>query len=899
MNHELNGEGGENGHVAAKTTSIAKVVNIVDPMFNSSTIGTAIQVLESLSEVGKELPFIAPAFILLKIIIDVEKRAQDADAKCNDLVERVTFMLSHLPALKDVKILAATREFIVKRVEEVLKDATALILTYRKQSRVARRLNMSNRDRFSACADGINGCCRDLLMSLQIHQTVQMEILTRGVPADAGDIAGGAYIADHGGDDAVLHNEELVSEFARQQHLAMDDSVMEQLNASIADSVKENHERLEGILRENVNSAIIHGLKDIAMGLYASENEQKFHCVQCNQNFTKSTNGSTACSFHRGEYNTWSQKHPCCSNAHPCQFGIHRENHHCDYPYELFFSYAAALTKEEWTNVEDRNLQTDNVQKAFVGQLLRSTSTGGRIGENTLLIIVGTVHYEHPYYLNTFTAKELEDTSKSVELTHSTLIFRTSKDEADYALAEWSLDASGKISGIQIKAKASTSTEPWVRVCPIDITTCQKSGDILTISEGGMWSYTPSTEYDLPQTVTFGPAVRDTPSRPVRTNFKSRTTPSFRVILKSASDPPLTHNRMMFSANEFFRGKVSVFNNNLAGSLNPVTIASVSAFYRMVGDAEYAAVKALNGIDVLPVTIEPRQPWLLDFEVVVPRSEEEAKNDWLMARHRPLRIKLVVEDIEGEQCSLVIEYVHKPFLFQTRSETDSAFFFFDDPQSLDRTCVHVRPSEDPLHVIVIGGSYISIRHLETLVYQALQSEQTEHEMTQFAQRSSFGEWEWTVMALVDLSCRRVYAFKIIMQEGPKFPVKRLGCIGYVPCPRYGRVVEERRPISYATELAKLPPLEPYNLPEYPQDDTLDDVDIPAQPNLTAPVSSNDGAVISADLVNRLTSIDTNLTRIAAVLEQDLANRSTFYANLARIATAMENMNAVKLGSPSF
>lgn len=898
MLNNLNGEGGEVGPVPTKTTSIAKIVNIVDPMFNSSTIGTAIQVLETLSEVGKTIPFVAPAFILLKIIVDVEKRAQDVDAKCNDLVERISFMLSHLPALKGIEILPATRQ-VIGRMNEALKDATALILAYRKQSRVVRRLSMSNRDRFSVCAEGINGSCRDLLMSLQIYQSVQIEILTRNVPVDAGDAAGEAYIEAHGGDEAVLHDQELVGQFARQQQLDMDDSVMEQLNASIADSVKQSHARLENILRENVNSAIVDGLKDIALGINAREAEQKLHCVQCNNIFTASINGPKACSFHRGENNTWSGKYPCCNSARPCRLGAHRDTHHCSYPYEAFFSYAADIvnspeTYEDWAKVEDRNLQNHSVQTASVGRFLRGRSAGGQVEESTLLIVVGTVHYKHRYYLNTFTAGKLGDTSKSVQVTQTTLIFRTTEDEHEYALAEWILDASGKISGIRLKAKASTSTDPYVRECPIDISTCQKLGDTTTISEGGMWSYTPASEYVLPQTMTFGPVVRDTPCRPVRTDFKSRTsTPSFRVILKPASDPPLTHNRRMFGTNEFFTGKVSVFNNNLAGSLNPVTIASVSAFYRMVGEAEYIPVKALNGIDPLPVTIEPRQTWMINFEAAVPRSEEEARNDWFIARHRPIRIKLVVEDMEGEQSSLVMEYVHKPFAFQTRREIDTAFFFFDDPQSLQRAYVHVCPPEDPDFAINIHGNHVSIRSLEALVYQALQSGQTEHEMTGIQQMSSFGEWEWKVMALVDIGCRRVYAFKIVMQEGPKVAVKRLGCLGYFPCPTYGKVVQETRPISHATELVKLPLLEPYVLPEYPQDDEVDDVDITVLPQSTAATSSSDGATISADVANRLASIDANLARIAVALEKDLTDRSALYTNLGRIAIALENMGAHK------
>jgi hypothetical protein len=206
------------------------------------------------------------------------------------------------------------------------------------------------------------------LISLQIHQTSKLDILTRAIPVDAEDIAADTFVADHGSLDAVVYDRELVKEFAQQQHLVMDDSVMEQLNANISDSMTQNHLRLEGILKDNVNSAIVDGLKNLAAEMYAAEAEQKFKCVQCDKEFTNSNNGPKACSFHRGEYSSWTKSYPYCGTAHPCQFNAHRVNHHCDYPYGSFFPRVYAITGyvdtvDSWTAVEDTNLETDEAQK--------------------------------------------------------------------------------------------------------------------------------------------------------------------------------------------------------------------------------------------------------------------------------------------------------------------------------------------------------------------------------------------------------------------------------------------------------------------------------------------------------------------------------------------------------
>ncbi|TFK31413.1 hypothetical protein BDQ12DRAFT_671884, partial [Crucibulum laeve] len=142
---------------------------VVDPMVGNPYLQSAMQILDQLADIGKAAPFIAPAFVLLKIIIDVEKRAQDVDAKCNDLLERINFMLGHLPDVKDLDVSGSTQR-VIQRMITALKDAAALISAYRKQGRIVRRLSLNNREKFTTCAAAITTCTTDLMLSLQIHQ---------------------------------------------------------------------------------------------------------------------------------------------------------------------------------------------------------------------------------------------------------------------------------------------------------------------------------------------------------------------------------------------------------------------------------------------------------------------------------------------------------------------------------------------------------------------------------------------------------------------------------------------------------------------------------------------------------------------------------------------------------
>jgi hypothetical protein len=115
-----------------------------------------------------------------------------------------------------------------------------------------------------------------------------------------------------------------------------------------------------------------------------------------------------------------------------------------------------------------------------------------------------------------------------------------------------------------------------------------------------------------------------------------------------------------------------------------------------------------------------------------------------------------------------------------------------------------------------------------------------------------------------------------MKEGNKVPVKRFAFLGYVLCPDYGDIVNETRPISYATETVKLPSLEPYPVQETVLDDALDDFKPPVPPKPTSPISptspyassgSHSASFIPVELNNRLVSIDSNLARIADALER--------------------------------
>ncbi|KAE9382686.1 hypothetical protein BT96DRAFT_790357, partial [Gymnopus androsaceus JB14] len=509
----------------------------------------AIQVMDTLADLGKVLPFVAPAFVIIKAIIAVEQRARDVDAKCTDLVQRCTFMLSHLPALKKINVTSSTRQ-VIDRMNDTLKKAAALIQTYRKQSALTRRLSVHNKDRFASSASSLKECTNDLMISLQIHQSVQLDILTRPIPSDPEDEAAEKFVAAHGGLDAVKGNEALVKQFASEMKLSVDDKVMEQLNSNISVVLQQNQDRLEQSLNESVSTSIVEGIRGLAVQINESAKEQTFVCIQCEKEYRDSTNGEKSCSFHRAAYDSGNKTYDCCSTQHPCQAGSHRSEHHSDYPYGNFFAFSRGIinyyhnTMEVWAEVADTNLETVPFAKveASVARLLRWKYRGGAPNLPSILVQVGWPSISEPYLFKFFNTKDLEVLSKVVDITHQTLIFRQSRANDEYAMAEWVLSSEGAIAGIKITAKAATSDTPSIRFCPIDITSCTLSSEVREFSEGGLRAYKSNTPYVLPEVQRVsGQLLEETP-REARKDFKTRTTPNLPVVLKTLSEPPLAAN---------------------------------------------------------------------------------------------------------------------------------------------------------------------------------------------------------------------------------------------------------------------------------------------------------------------------------------------------------------------
>jgi hypothetical protein len=512
-------------------------------------------------------------------------------------------------------------------------------------------------------------------------------------------------------------------------------------------------------------------------------------------------------------------------------------------------------------------LETGAKEYATVGQLLRWTTKEYLIGKPIILIHIGTVWFDQPYYFQTFTSEDIQKINMEPKpLSEKSLIYRTTPSEAQFTLAEWTFDADGIINGIKLTAKAASSEEYAIKVIPISSMTGEKIGDVQVISKGGFKIYKPKASYDLPEMQRIGPTLPSEPSRPLRDDFVS--TGSTRVAILQG-EPMVPNAQFAREDLDYFHGSISVFNKSKD---TPIVITSITAYYRMIGDQDYIKAEALDmDGSQFPLKIDPFDHKPVVFRASVPRTEKDAKlgikmwNRALVARDRPIRIKFVAQEIDGDKAALVTEYVFKPYHPTERASEDIGFFYVDDVPRCSRYVVRVKAG-DNTNVVDIGSKSYGELDLHRLVHRAISTGRSEMDLSINREEES-GLWRWNAWALIDTSCRRVYAFKVLVTDGSSV------CLGYSPCPEYGDATEIKD-IRYADEKAHLPEVTVDDVSDYPQSDDIDDVvqhiEIPNgkyTSNGNDVGKATDHAISNGNLELRLESIDRNLDRLATAMEQ--------------------------------
>ncbi|KAG0219442.1 hypothetical protein B0O80DRAFT_492641 [Mortierella sp. GBAus27b] len=816
-------------------------------------LSNMIQLADKLVDVGKAVPLIAPAFVILKIIIDIEQKAREVDEKCQDLMERINFMISHVLVLERIEVMDTLRSVLL-RVQETLKEAAALIEAYRKQGKIARRLKTSNTQNFETMAGKITSCSSDLMMSLQIQQTGDLSILKRAVPRD---LVAENFIKDHGGQDAINNDPALVRQFAEKMHLAMSDQVMEQMQSNMQELMIQNQNHIEAMIKDTSSNNVAVMIKAIATQQREWEAERKLICVQCNKDYNVSTNGPESCGFHSAVGNN--DRYHCCEKTSPCKRGYHQPEHHSKYPYSNFYPWSYGLlgysdTVDYWVNIKDFDLEIDgSAQIVRVGQLIRWRTWGELVTTPLMMVNIGHVQDDLLHYLEIFDIASLEDERRKVLQTGNTLIFKNASPEETtaYSMGEWVLDQeTQQITGIKLTTKVTSSKVPTVCVVPVDPLALKMPGgsSVEYLSKGGWEVFKPDCPYEFPETLQLGPVLRETRLREPRTFKTKSSSPNNHLVLIPTQEMVANNNARTARLDvDRFLGHWRGLNKAPLSSQTQIILLSAKAEYRLVGEEEYKPVNyfGLRGDAKFPLSVAPSQAIDIPFEFTVDKPEI-AKNHHPLAInfahltiHHPLRVRITFTDIEGDTITQIQEYVHPICGVQPRKPEDIGYFYVDDVDFSWRTVVRIKKPTDPKkYFLGIEGNLemtnkVTEIDLHKIVYRAQITGITEVDMKMGANNLGVN---WTIWALVDLSCRRVYGFKVILQHGSMTPVKYAGTLGYAPCPFYGGDNLETRPIQYAQETKTVPLVVHRDPIVVVEDDTVDDDIDPVAAPAPTPVS---------------------------------------------------------------
>ncbi|OAJ41871.1 hypothetical protein BDEG_25406 [Batrachochytrium dendrobatidis JEL423] len=851
-----------------------------------------IQIAQAVFNIGQTIPFVAPVFSILQIIVDVEVKAREADAKCSDLLERINFMVEHLTVIEAIKISFST-EHVIQRMETVLKSAATLIQTYRRQNTLARRLNTGNKDRFVGCCKSIETCSNDLMFSLQIQQTSQLDVLTRAIAIDEQDLAAEAFLKENGGISNIKNHPELVKKFAGEMKLSMDDSVMKDLNSNLTDLINQNSVEMESKLKKGMSEAVVDGLKSLASTLKEIEREELHGCVQCGQTYRESTNAAGSCSFHESQYTEYRGGHVCCGKTDTCKRSKHCSKHHNNYPYAAFFERSTAIlgyvdTIDDFVNDEIVDFVEKKHNQSFrVGKLLRTSTGGIDLKEPHLLVCIGYPYSGSiGYHFEIYSSEEIQEIqSKLTDLSESRHIYKINSAPEAFVAGEWLVSTDGNIEGIKLIAKTTTIDDAVVQIVRFNPSTFERIGQVEHVTRGFI-SYKPSEPYEFPASQSVGNMVPQEPSRPVRTDFKTKCSSNdFPVILLVNSKPPLAANvDRTFMDRDNFTCTVAVFNKHNV----PVTIMSASSEYRFIGQSTYKpCFDTVMSETKFPVTIAPRQSAEIQFVAHVPRSEADAAvtGVWwyksIVARFKPLRIRFTIKDLEDNHASIVIDHVFSPYKKDKPYSNTIASIDFHDWETQRIQSVNVSKGTGDSFSISINDTSYNENELNCLVYKAKKLGITEYDLgnsRDFNDRCVFNSY-----ALVDSVCQRVYGFKLTMTPHASVKEKLFASVLYVPCPDYGSLTVTR-PRTYAVEKVVLPELDLIPEPDNVFDDTIDDT-------VEAPTTTS--TVVSAGIAGGNSTVGIDGAAIGAAVGTALSERmSAIEDKLERTASALEDLVAI-------
>jgi len=265
------------------------------------------------------------------------------------------------------------------------------------------------------------------------------------------------------------------------------------------------------------------------------------------------------------------------------------------------------------------------------------------------------------------------------------------------------------------------------------------------------------------------------------------------------------------------------------------------------------------------------------FDLLMKKKNVSWYNRSYMARHQPIRFRVTFEDVFGEKISQVFEYVFSPLQQEAHKKTDSELLVYVDNLDLfERHSMVAKKTYTKIDgyggVVEVNGTTYNETELRSLVFKSAQSHTSEILLFEKDETPHKGfDLNKKAWALIDLSCMRVYAIKMLIMGITNDSV--YAHLGYLEIDLYGKV-DTTRPNLPATEefsVTQLKELENEITPHvvegnvFVQDDDFDDKLLPYTPSTTNSVTLSSGP--QTPTVAAMTGIVENVNRMASSFEK--------------------------------
>jgi hypothetical protein len=598
-----------------------------------------------------------------------------------------------------------------------------------------------------------------------------------------------------------------------------------------------------------------------------SSEEPILICVQCSKKYQNSSNPEGHCLFHKAPYDSWNKRIPCCSSNAPCQKGMHRDKHHCNYPYASFMEYAWGITgytdtTTVWAEVKDKDLTSGDEFICSVSRLLRFKSKGAYIGDQPFLLIrVGRVSFQNKYFFHVFTPTDLLELGKSGK----TEIFRTSESQSEYSKAEWIIE-NGKVQGVKLEAKSATSSNPFLSIIRFNTENFDDdSVKVEKVSEGGFKVKEPAKPYPtLPEKKYLGFTFNENQLKPQEPrNFKTGGELPLKIKLEGIQ----VNNRSSIGGDSFAM-ELSFINTQKD---DIITICETRIQWKLKGEKEWKKVDNQEVLLGSSWPCKPLQPIHGAFSVFVNDAEKRSRevrmfNKSWIARFKPIRFRFEFEDLSGKKAVQIIEFLNPPPYIRPPSDDVKLFLYVDDPEFQTRDSLNIYDEDlQNGRVFKINSDTFNVETLNKIVFDATSQRQFEPSI----QKYTGDNYKWDAFALIDENCNRIYAVKVIIENA------FASSIGYYRVPMYSPSEEKAEP-KIVDEKLTLPNRDEFKI-EIEDFETGDDgLGIEKKPEPVTILSQTQSAQSIAQNSNVeailpvLISLDSKMDRIATSLEKLVA-----------------------------